>query len=298
MCIWNLIYGEGQGAGLTVSGAHLSAVLAHPAAARTGSLSWSPFGTVLATSSPQHPAVVVWNTATSENSQLWFRSGGGCHVVSWSPSGRHVVAAGVRGALRVWDAETWRWETWWSLPGACESAAWSDDGRVLLITCAFSPELHVLRTGEDQRGGSLLIFVGTTNVCGGPQSPLATAIVVRGRRAPAVEVRQALTTPGSAPPHVEEVRDANSTDIAVAFYETEAQAKRAKHAYEVEHAPPGRWNLVHARPVHSAAHLSWSSSSGSLAVLLRKVGALRIRPPCAPCIHPVVVLRTAGRSDP
>ena len=59
--------------------------LSRPCHAPLTSLAWSPCGSLLATASPAHSALLVWCVETGRAEQLRRGGGAGCSLVRWSP---------------------------------------------------------------------------------------------------------------------------------------------------------------------------------------------------------------------
>jgi WD40 repeat protein len=141
ICIWHIM-GD-----LTHPGKAWMRYFSFPGHTNVSSLSWCPRGDLLASSSPKSSDAIVWNVATGEATPLLASTGYGVMVVRWSHNSFYLFVGTLCSTMHVWETLTWTHESW-DFPdyietadnvekripsGGCQCAAWSPDGKLLVI---------------------------------------------------------------------------------------------------------------------------------------------------------------------
>ncbi|KAL6056097.1 Aladin WD repeat nucleoporin [Balamuthia mandrillaris] len=117
--------------------------LSYPSHGPVTSIAWSPDGQYLASGSPSHPAVIVWDIVLGTCTPLNRLSTHGISLVRWSPNQSYLFAATTGGTFFVWETKTWNSQKW-TFSGPCQSAAWSPDSRFLLVSEKGESTVHII----------------------------------------------------------------------------------------------------------------------------------------------------------
>ncbi|GBG34204.1 Aladin [Hondaea fermentalgiana] len=135
-----------------------------------GSLAWSPNGRSLACGSARSGDVVLWDVGSRTHARLQ-RLRGVTDRLLWSPNGAYLYA-GARGlGFRVWEAKSWGCELWSDFAQEVQDAAWSGDGKTLLVATGPSPSAKIAK--EDEKASVFAIsFVHKPPAIGGDLIPL------------------------------------------------------------------------------------------------------------------------------
>ncbi|XP_060560181.1 aladin-like [Ruditapes philippinarum] len=131
------------------------------------SLSWSPDGRILMSSSPVDTAMMAWDVALETCTPLRRFGGGGVSLVAWSPDGSKLFSATPSNLFRVWETRTWSCEKWSTSTGPCKTACWSPKGNILLFATENQPVIYSLTFSE--------VSDETKPVIGGSQTAMACA---------------------------------------------------------------------------------------------------------------------------
>ncbi|XP_060564071.1 LOW QUALITY PROTEIN: aladin-like [Ruditapes philippinarum] len=131
------------------------------------SLSWSPDGRILMSSSPVDTAMMAWDVALETCTPLCRFGGGGVSLVAWSPDGSKLFSATLSNLFRVWETRTWSCEKWSTSTGPCKTACWSPKGNILLFATENQPVIYSLTFSE--------VSDETKPVIGGSQTAMACA---------------------------------------------------------------------------------------------------------------------------
>ena len=91
-----------------------------PGHAPITSLSWSPWGNFIVSSSPRDSSLLLWDIPLGVGTCVGRGTGGGVARVAWSPDGRHVFAGKVSAVFQVWETSRWTSEQWGNSKGRCK----------------------------------------------------------------------------------------------------------------------------------------------------------------------------------
>jgi hypothetical protein len=150
VCLWRLSFSAANG---ELSGGHMLRLLEAPGHSPAVSLAFHPRGKWLATGSPCHGELLLWECADATSlTALEMRGGGGVGLLRVSACGLLLLSAGTQGGLRVWETCGWTWESYSRFVGPCTAAAWAgppllgaDAPRTLLFALRGETRLHALR---------------------------------------------------------------------------------------------------------------------------------------------------------
>ena len=109
------------------------------------SLSWSPNGRLLMSTSASDTTILLWNTASENKVPLRRVGGGGVHLCTWSPQGSAILTATTSQVFRLWTTKDWQPERWTVLHGHINNACWSPCGTSLLFTTSEDAQIFCLR---------------------------------------------------------------------------------------------------------------------------------------------------------
>lgn len=115
----------------------------------SGSVAWSPCGTVIASTGSWDGTVRLWDPKAGRQLRVFKGLKTPVGHAAWSPEGRRLVASsGFSGVLWMWDAEADVTRTVTELGHYITALHWSPDGRSLAVLSEQSP-LMVLDMGSD-----------------------------------------------------------------------------------------------------------------------------------------------------
>lgn len=107
-------------------------------------LSWSPFGDLLAVGSSSSNTIRVWDVARSASTE--FVRPGNTAQLLWSPDGQRLLQTTTSAVFRVWETRTWTCERWETPAGTrCQTACWGSSGQVLLLSMSGESVVYSLQ---------------------------------------------------------------------------------------------------------------------------------------------------------
>jgi len=112
------------------------------------SISWSPDGQFLASASPEDSSVLIWDRVLGVSTPLKRLGGPGIHLIKWSPNGHYLFAATTSSLFLIFETKTWFYQKW-NFSRPCQAAAWSTDGRYLLVSEAGESIIHTIRLRKE-----------------------------------------------------------------------------------------------------------------------------------------------------
>lgn len=113
------------------------------------SLSWSPFGDLLATAAALDVAIRVWDVDTNRSEAIKRSAGGGKSLVKWAPDGSKLFSASLGIIFRMWNCSNWSSERWDVGEGRIQCACFSTCGTILLFSTTTEPTIFALRSDAE-----------------------------------------------------------------------------------------------------------------------------------------------------
>jgi len=111
---------------------------------------WSPDGTRLVTSSPDHTAR-VWDFETGEVITIFSGHTDWVFSAGWSPDSTRIVSGDVAGNVRIWDADTGQEVNSYHVAGRITEVHWSPDGTRVVAAGQFAvPEIRPVWQSTDE----------------------------------------------------------------------------------------------------------------------------------------------------
>lgn len=128
----------------------------YPGAAAT-TLSWSPFGDLLAVGSSDSNTIRVWDVARSVSTDF-VRPGNTARLL-WSADGKRLLQTTTSAIFRVWETRTWTCERWETPAGTrCQTACWGSSGQVLLLSMSGESVIYSLQFDDSLRSVLFPVF--------------------------------------------------------------------------------------------------------------------------------------------
>lgn len=113
------------------------------------SIDWHPEGTLLVSASAADISMIIWDVSKEIGVPLRRVGGGGVSSVHWSLDKVKLFSTTPSSVFRIWETYRWTYDKY-KLPGRCQAACWSPNGRVLLFATVKEPVIFYLQFHTDQ----------------------------------------------------------------------------------------------------------------------------------------------------